>query len=173
MNTTRILKKLNATLGEYEEDLGHYSEEEFLKKLTPATWSAGQAYEHIISNTLDFHIRQIEACLTHPNVRQGRKKWTAHLCFLLGFIPKIKIHLPPEELREPGQPADKESTRHRLASLRRLLGELAAKIEATKSGKRYHLGFGHLTAVEWFALVEMHFHYHLKEKRRLDRQLSV
>jgi len=39
--------------------------------------------------------------------------------------------------------------------------------------KTPHPAFGYLNAREWYQIIPMHFHHHLRQKSRLDKFLGV
>ncbi len=172
MKSLPIYKRFEATVHHYEMDLDKYSISDFTRKPSPEIWSSGQVYEHIISNTINFHVKQIEMCLSDNENFCKRKSTIGYIALFINRIPNVKISIPPEENKEPCQPTEKFSIKKRLVELCDIFYQLALKIDNSKTnGKRFHPGFGYLSAVEWYAFVEMHMRYHWKDKNAIDKYL--
>ena len=172
MRTIRIDKKFEATIHKYEKELDKYSIRDFERKPSVEIWSPGQVYEHIISNTLNFHVKQIELCLLNNENFDKRKSLIGYISLFINRIPHVKINIPPEENIEPSQPGDKLIIKKRLKELTDTFYSLALKIDASQGkGKTHHPGFGYLSAAEWYAFVDMHVRYHWKDKETIDKFL--
>ncbi len=172
MKAASIYKKFEANVSDWEKELDKYSEEDFIRKQDDTTWSIGQVYEHIISSTLNFHVKQIELCLSNNDNRNKGKNLIGHISLLIKDFPPVNIKIPPEENIEPVQPSDKMIIKERLKKLKDTFYHLASKIDSSKfNGKRSHPGFGYLLAKEWYELIEMHLRYHRKDKLKIDKYL--
>lgn len=169
MKAIHIYKKLETTVNVWEKELDKYSVEDFKSTPGPDVWTIGQVYEHITSNTLNFHASQIEQCLLDNDNTFKTKSFIGYLCLTIKRIPHIKIKIPPEENIEPSQPNDKQFIKKRLEDVKEQFFYLASKIDSSKSrGKINHPGMGYLHAKEWLVFIEMHIRYHWKDKQKID-----
>jgi DinB superfamily len=161
------------TVAFYESELPKYSESDFFKKQSEEAWSIGQMYQHLVKGTMVFHAKFAENALaTDENSEEG-KTMPGKISYLIGGFPPIKIKVPASTEYTPPQPKSKESVIEDLKNLKIQLQDLAEKIDASDSrGKTKHPGFGYLTALEWFQMIEMHFKHHLRQKKRLDKFLG-
>ena len=172
MKACKTYKRFEATVIRWEKELEQYSIEVFTQKTNPQTWSIGQVYEHITNSTLNFHVKQIEACLVSNSNKDKGKTFIGWLSLFIKRIPPIEIQIPPEENFEPLQPEGKQVIKERLNDLKKLFSQLSIKIDASKyKGKTNHPGMGYLSAADWFEVIEMHFRYHERDKRRIIKLL--
>jgi DinB superfamily len=156
----------------YESELPKYSAADFCKKQSEEAWSIGQMYQHLVKGTMVFHAKFAEDALaTTENSSEG-KTMPGKISYLIGGFPPIKIKVPASDEYTPPQPKSKEAVMEDFINLKIQLKDLAEKIDASNSkGKTKHPGFGYLTALEWFQMIEMHFKHHLRQKKRLDTLL--
>ncbi|MBL7994327.1 DinB family protein [bacterium] len=175
MNLQKILTRFESVANEWLLSLDTYSEEQFTKKPDADSWSIGQAYNHLIAGTNRFHLQHIGLCLDGKGKEmKGGKKFPGKFVFLTGSFPAAKIKVPPSEAYTPKQPAGIAEMRSGLTQLMEKMRETSAKIAAASdSMKTEHPAFGYLNAHEWFAMIEMHFRHHLRQKKRLDQFLDI
>jgi DinB superfamily len=157
----------------YEAELPKYSADDFCKKQSEEAWSIGQMYQHLVKGTMVFHAKFAkDALATTENSSEG-KTMPGKISYLIGGFPPIKIKVPASDEYTPPQPKSKEAVMEDFVNLKIQLKDLAEKIDASNSkGKTKHPGFGYLTALEWFQMIEMHFKHHLRQKKRLDTLLE-
>ncbi|MBL7959735.1 DinB family protein [bacterium] len=175
MNVQKTLTRFESVANEWLLSLDSYSEEQFTKKPDADSWSIGQVYNHLIAGTNRFHMQHIASCLDGKgkNIRGG-KKFPGKFVFLIGSFPDTKIKVPPSDAYTPKQPAGIADMRSGLIQLIEKMRATAAKIgAASNSMKTEHPAFGYLNAQEWFAMIEMHFRHHLRQKARLDKSLIL
>lgn len=161
------------TVAFYESELPKYSESDFAKKQTEEAWSIGQMYQHLVKGTMVFHAKFAEKALsTDENSGEG-KTMPGKISYLIGGFPPIRIKVPASTEYTPPQPKSRTAVEEDLENLKVQLKDLAEKIDTSNSkGKTKHPGFGYLTALEWFQMIEMHFKHHLRQKKRLDKFLG-
>lgn len=170
MNVKKILLKLQETISIWESSLENYSEKQFSRNPDlSGGWSIGQVYEHLVNGTLRYHLKQIEQCLSNPLDEKGEKTTPGKIVYFLGgFLPR-KIKVPPSPQYTPKQPENKDKIKESLKVLNSSVINAAEEIGKKQSGKIKHPALGYLDATEWFALINMHFRHHLRQKARLDK----
>ncbi len=169
MKAIQIYKRLEVTANVWEKELEKYSDEDFQSKSAHNLWTIGQVYEHITSNSLNFHAVQIERCLLSSVNTFKTKSLIGYLCLTLKRIPHIKIKISPEENIEPSQPVDIQFIKNRLNEVKEQFFYLALAIDSSKiKGKINHPGMGYLHAKEWLVFIEMHIRHHWKDKQKID-----
>jgi hypothetical protein len=159
--------------GFWENELILYSEEQLTRKPSLETWTLGQVYEHLIIGSLNYHIKQIEQCLSSDRDQNESKSFLGKVMFLLKSFPPVRVNVPPSPLYTPKQPENKEKIQAGIRLLKKKMKELSLRIDsAVSSGKSKHPGLGYLNAKEWFQLIEMHFRHHLRQKKRLNLSIQ-
>lgn len=165
--------KIIENISFWENSLANYSEEDFKRKPSEDSWSIGQVYVHLIYGTLRFQIKEIEKCMANNDNEHGKKTMPAKITFLIKSFPPIKIKVPPSKEYTPPQPENKDGVIKNIAVLKGKIKELAEAIDKSQNkGKTKHPAFGYLNAVEWYALVGMHFKHHKAQKKRIDAFLK-
>ncbi len=174
MNNEQTLRKFEEVITIWENELDNYTMQELLKKPSDEKWSMGQLYNHLISATLSFHLKQIEACIASDENKNKKKNFKGFITYhILGKMPPIKIKVPPSDAYTPKQPESKDAIAEGLKKCReRTKNALATIQNATASGKTAHPGLAFLNAEEWYKLIEMHFRHHLRQKKELDMFLQ-
>jgi hypothetical protein len=149
--------------------LDDYSREELLRKPSPAEWSIGQVYGHLLETTTSIANGAIPIALDDCAKNIDRKVlWLAKPILWLGF-PPFRFRAAKVITQQPAVPDDMEQLRRDFEALVTKLHELARRAKAAKcSGKTKHPRMGYLNAKEWIRFVEIHWAHHLRQKRRLD-----
>jgi hypothetical protein len=169
MTGESIYERFLRISGFWESELILYSEEQLTRKPSLESWSLGQVYEHLIMGTLNYHIKQVEQCLSSDQDENGSKSFLGKIMFFLKSFPPVRVNVPPSPLYTPKQPENKEKIQVGIRLLKKKMKELSLRIDSTvPSGKSKHPGLGYLNAKEWFQLIEMHFRHHLRQKKRLS-----
>jgi hypothetical protein len=165
-----IFHRLNNIIGHYLEALQDYTVETIKQKPSPASWSIGQLYTHLIDDTT-FYIGQIEESLSsNDNQSKGATDFAKTLLRNNEF-PNEKIKGAPDNDRIP-QPDNIEVLEQGLKKLQHEFARIEKLISTSEyGGKSKHPGFGYLTAMEWLQLAEMHLRHHLRQKKRIDDKL--
>ncbi len=139
----------------------------------PGVWSLGQLYNHVILTALDY-LDKVEMCAAAREEQSlGKTEGGEHLFRLVGF-PPVKIKLPDGPENSPSNSDSKEDLMQGLGQVMKRMKEWEGKINHLNPNcKIKHDGFGWLNAREWFALVDMHFRHHLRQKKELERELGI
>jgi hypothetical protein len=155
----------------WQQALAAYTEQDLLKKETMESWTLGQVYLHLIHSTLDFHLKQIQTCLTNATNKKNKKNFKGFLAYnLLNGFPPIKIKVPPSDFYTPKQPDNKEAIQDGLLKVKKEMATILVNFSNDHSGKTVHPGFAYLNAKEWYQLVEMHWRHHLRQKAAIDKK---
>ena len=151
--------------------LGEYSFENLCSKPTPASWSLGQLYLHLINDT-QYYIEQLEPCLSTNDNNEAAMNVKGKVLFLTNDFPDTLIAGHPDNAFIP-QPVNKEQLIDALKNIKETMNGVWLQIKETPfNGKTQHPGFGYLTAAEWFQFAEIHFRHHFRQKKRLDDFLA-
>ena len=157
----------------YKAGLQRYTMEQLRQIPAPGVWSLGQLYNHAILTALDY-LDKVEMCAAAEEEQSlGKTEGGEHL-FQLGGFPPVKIKLPDGPEISPSNSDSKEDLMQGLDQVMKRMKEWEGKInQLNPNCKIKHDGFGWLNAREWFALVDMHFRHHLRQKEELERELGI
>jgi hypothetical protein len=161
----------NSTIDHWIHALDQYDFETMLRKPSPAEWSIGQVYMHLIENA-DFCIEQIKLCLNNHD--HADLDPAPHGKFMLeqNDFPDEIIEGPPSNQMTP-QPESKDHIRERLLVIRKEVNDLAGIIQInTYTGKAKHPGLFYMNATEWLQFTEMHLRHHFRQKARINHYLA-
>jgi hypothetical protein len=157
----------------WHRDLTQYTEANLLQKATSDSWTLGQVYNHLISSTLNFHLRQVAACSASDENSTKRKNFKGFLAYnILNGFPPIKIKVPPSDIYTPKQPSTKEEISKNLETVKLAMMETLDKLNTTHKGKTAHPGFSYINAQEWYRMVEMHWRHHLRQKKEIEKNFT-
>lgn len=175
MSMEKYQKQFETIAQQWITDLDQYSEEQFLRKPDEHHWSIGQVYVHLIQSAKNFHFKQIQLCIDRQGTEmKGGKKPPGILSYFLGFIPPVRVHVPPSPTYTPAQPSGKEQIAERLREVIREMNEIRSAVEsASPNQKTVHPGFGYLNAQEWYRLIPMHYRHHRRQQKRLNTLLGI
>lgn len=170
MNNEQTLKNFEEILAFWEQELEKYSLEELLKKPGDDIWSMGQLYNHLTSSGVNYHLKQLEQCISSDENAKKNKNFKSFITYnVLGKFPPIKVKVPPSDAYTPKQPKSKEAVSEGLELIKQKMRETLPLLKNPKfNGKTAHPVLGFLNAAQWFKLVEMHFKHHLMQKKTLD-----
>ncbi len=172
-STSSILKEFEKTAEIWKTSLDVYTETHFAQKPSADEWSIGQVYNHLVSGTNRFHLAHIRQCLNGAESTPEGKTLPGKLIYLLGSFLPVRIKVPASDTYTPKQPSNIDEMRKGLIDLITTMRATEAKLQgASEAGKTAHPRLGFLNAREWFALIEMHFRHHLRQKERLDQFLK-
>jgi hypothetical protein len=88
-------------------------------------------------------------------------------------FPDAVLEGPPENATTK-QPDSKEQLLKDLVNLKHEIRATGILISTSVfKGKTKHPGLLYFNAAEWFQFAEMHFHHHLRQKKRIDRFLEL
>lgn len=165
------IDSFNKTIDEWTNALQRYSWEDLTAKQTPSTWSLGQLYNHLISET-KYYISRIDFCISSN--RYANKEMTAEgqAMFRNNSFPDERLTGPPSNDRIP-QPGDKQILTSQFIQLKQDMNDRASIMEKSKfRGKSKHPGLDYFTAAEWIQFADMHMRHHLKQKKRIEEYLK-
>ncbi|MEO0898465.1 MAG: DinB family protein [Bacteroidota bacterium] len=171
MNTPkleRIYRRFQRHFHIWVESLHHYSEEEFNFQPDENSWSLGQVYYHLLVTSKGILNQYIPDCLTQLENLSEKKSTTGTYLFLLGKFPPIKAQYKGTP---PPSSVNIEEIRQEFPTINKWMMQRMVELDHSEgSGKRHHFTLGYLSAYEWFQFVEMHFHHHLRQKKRIEEQ---
>ncbi|MGN7359051.1 DinB family protein [Paenibacillus sp. SAF-054] len=175
MDTQATIQDLERITQHYLEELECFSMEELTRKPGEEEWSLGQMYMHLIQASLYLHLKNVRTCAASAEgvITGGEKTERGKAAFAERAFPPIRVQVPPSPAYTPPQPGSKEQIRegliHVLAEMRKSEPLVHT---APPENRVIHPGFGALNAEEWFALIEMHYRHHLRQKERLEGFLA-
>lgn len=160
------------TIDVWLEALEQYDYRQLCTKPSPHSWSLGQLYIHLITDT-KYYIEQIKSCLsTNDNAVEEATPFAKTLFANNGF-PDIIIEGHPSNSTIP-QPGSKEGLVRDLIALKDEINSTGITLfKSAPKGKTKHPGLGYFNAHEWFQLGEMHFRHHLRQKKKIDDFLET
>ena len=159
----------------WQNELNKYTEEQFLRKPNDDEWSIGQVYVHLLQSAKFFHIKQIEQCATRQGtVKNGKMTMPGKIVYALGMFLPMRVKVPPSPQYTPVQPTNKEEVSEKLNQIIIEMKNILPMVERSSlESKTAHPAFGYLNAREWYQIIPMHFHHHLRQKLRLEKFLGV
>jgi hypothetical protein len=155
------------TIDYWLKQLDHYNFTQLCIRPSPNSWSLGQVYKHILSES-DFFLEQAEICLYCNDNFNEKMSATAKSMLRNNEFPDELIEGPPSNIDTP-QPSCKEELFRDLLNLKSniiRMGELIS--ESPFKGKTKHPGLQYFNAQEWLQFAEMHCRHHLRQKQRID-----
>ncbi|MEP6750508.1 MAG: DinB family protein, partial [Bacteroidota bacterium] len=162
-----LIDDLNNTIDGWIKALKHYSFIQLCTKPSPESWSPGQMYLHLVSDT-NFYIRQIKTCISSNDNAMEEASPFAKKMFLNNDFPDAIIEGDPSNAQIP-QPVSKEHLMGLMLNLKNEINAVAILISTTAcKGKTKHPGFNYFSAEEWLQFADMHFRHHLRQKKRID-----
>jgi DinB superfamily len=167
-----MLTNILDTIDEWSTFLDDYNEENFLAKPNPKTWSIGQVYKHLCSETSYFISQASICCTTNDHIDQNMTMEGNHM-FANDSFPDEQIVGPPSNDDTP-QPKNKQEIIDNFQALKSSIILLKDKMaHSTYLAKTSHPGLGFFNANEWIQFADMHLRHHIKQKNRIDNMLSV
>jgi len=164
-----VRRQFNETINQWINWLDDYTLQMLCTKPGNGTWSLGQVYVHIATNTVWF-ITQVNACLLN-NVGEDKDMHAdAKIMFANNAFPDVLIEGPPSNLNVP-QPNTKEALLQSLITLRDEVDSLCAAFNISTSGKTKHPGLLYFNALQWLQFADMHMRHHYRQKKRIDEVL--
>lgn len=159
----------------WQNEINKYTEEQFLRKPNDDEWSIGQVYAHLFQSAKFLHIKQIEQCVARQGTTiNGEKTKKGKIVFVLGMFLPIRVEVPPSAQYTPAQPKNKEEVSEKLNQIIIEMKNILQTVERSPlESKTPHPAFGYLNAREWYQIIPMHFHHHLRQKSRLEKFLGV
>jgi DinB superfamily len=153
----------------WETELQQCSDAQLAKKETDDSWTLGQVYVHLINSTLNFHLKQLETCVSNAENKGKSKSFKGFMAYyLLKGFPPIKIKVPPSDFYTPKVPTSRQELLDGLAKVKVEMEKAQTKFTSNLLGKTPHPAFSYLNAEEWYQLVEMHWRHHLRQKTAIE-----
>ena len=170
MNTTSTcLQRFDETADKWISCLDNYSLPMLHQQPANGSWSLGQVYTHIISDTR-FFIGQMKLALADTENYDKQMRNDAVEILNNNDFPDIQISNPSAS--QPPQPLDKNEILAGLTAIKQDMYELclANNLDESK-GKSLHPGLLYFNALEWLRLAEIHMRHHFRQKKRIDAAL--
>ena len=164
---TIIRQRFNDTIDTWINAIHDYTLEQLHQPPKPGSWSLGQVYMHIISDTSWF-VEQIQAALQSNEHHDKDMHEDAKTMFRNNAFPDMKIEGPATNTFIP-QPESKEVLQDRLTKIKNDVNRFDFK---QRNGKTQHPGLLFFNALEWLQFAEMHMRHHFRQKKRIDELIS-
>jgi len=165
------LQQFNETIDTWINFLDDYSLEMLVKKPIQGSWSLGQVYMHILSDT-PYHVEQMKAALETTDHGDEEMHPNAKSMFERQGFPEMQIEGPGTDDNTP-QPSSKDELLHKLIAIRSDVNVLYKSNGFSESkGKTQHPGLLFFSATEWLRFTEMHMRHHFRQKLRIDKALK-
>ncbi|USB33048.1 DinB family protein [Paenibacillus sp. YPG26] len=174
--TSVIVQDLKQLTSHYLENVERLSLQQLQQVPSEGGWSLGQMYMHLIGTALHMQLKNAERCLSGNGdpFEEPAKTEAGTKIFELGGFPPVRVQVPPSPQYTPAQPESKEQLVAGLHQAAAKMEELEARVnESAEEHRAVHPRLGALTALEWFALTEMHYRHHLLQEERLLQALGA
>jgi len=166
------IDNFNHTIDIWINELHRYNFTQLCTKPNPNSWSLGQVYMHVISQT-SYYIEQIAVCVSTNDHWAEEASPGAKKMFLANAFPNELIEGPPSNADTP-QPTSKEQLAIDLIALKSKMGVVVATMEKSiYHGKTRHPGLHYFSASDWLQFTDMHLRHHLRQKERVDAFLGM
>ena len=161
------MEALNDTIILWGKELENYTFEQLCTKPSPAAWSLGQLYRHLIEDTY-FYLEQATTAASAQEYLFEEASPVAKVMFLMNEFPDIQIEGAPSNAFIP-QPQSKQQLMNDLMNLKDAVRNAGLMIsQSSRQGKTKHPGLGYFSADEWLRFADMHFRHHLRQKQRIE-----
>jgi hypothetical protein len=171
MVSIALIEQFYSTLSRWQEQLNKYSGTQLLAKPAENSWSAGQVYMHIISNT-EYFLQQVKVCASNNDNAGEDADAVAKQMFADNAFPDAKLEGPPENAFTP-QPCGKNEIEQYFSVLKNNAGEaIRAMLNSACNGKTKHPGLLYFNAAEWLQFAQMHIRHHERQLKRIDQFLN-
>jgi hypothetical protein len=171
MSAENTYKQLLPLVKYWLKELDFYGKNQFKKKRNEKSWSIGQIYDHLLVYSEDVNIKNIQLCMSSKeDLAKESKSIKGFFFFMFGGYLPFKYKSNPYV--EPQQPLSTEKVKDDFYRFLKLVYKVAKDIDYKKPvNKAKHPTLGYLTAEEWYKLIEMHFRHHLKQKKKIDKDV--
>jgi len=161
----------NHTIGIWIKELERYEFVHLCSKPSPHSWSLGQMYLHLITDT-KFYIEQIKICITTNDHATEEPSPNGKAMLSNNDFPDEALEGAPSNAHIP-QPESKEQLHKELIDIKAEMNDLAIRMaESPYHGKTKHPGLDYFGARDWLQFADMHFRHHLRQKKRIDNYLK-
>ncbi|WP_169818805.1 DinB family protein [Niabella ginsenosidivorans] len=148
--------------------LDAYTLQQLQQRPAPDSWSLGQVYQHLISDTR-FYTEQMEAAMATDEHADCAMTPEAAALFAVNSFPNKPLANPFNDIHLQ-QPESKEQLRRQLTGIREKVCQLF-KNASIRKGKTLHPGFQYFNAAEWLQFADMHLRHHLWQKEKIDKAI--
>jgi hypothetical protein len=164
-------EQFSRVLDKWISDLDQLSLPQLLAKPAMNSWSMGQLYNHMLSET-NHYFEQIRICLSTNDNMNEEASAEGKIMLYNDSFPDERIQGAPSHAHIP-QPENTKQLRAGLIQLQKEMNRLAFEISQTSyRGKSQHPGLNYFSATEWLQFAEMHFRHHEKQKLRIATFLN-
>lgn len=168
-NSEFLLQQFNSTIDKWIGFLDLYSFELLCRIPSEGSWSLGQVYVHIISET-EYYLQQIELSAWTTDNADKEMHEDAKKMFVANSFPDMLLDSPTNVGTQ--QPGSKEALLQSLLFIKKEVDKLYNSFDVGKSiGKTKHPGLLFFSSLEWLQFAEMHIRHHLRQKQRIDEKL--
>jgi hypothetical protein len=165
------IENFNRTIDIWIKALEGYGYDQLTARPSPASWSIGQVYMHLLEDT-SYYIEQILVCVTNIDHASDQATSAGKIMLLNNDFPDELLEGSPANAYMP-QPEGEEQLMKDLLNLKAEMNNAAVLISQSKvQGKARHPGLGYFSANEWLQFAEMHLRHHLRQKKRIDTFLE-
>lgn len=166
-----LLKSFNNTIDYWISELESYDDQSLSGKTSPGSWSIGQLYNHLITDS-KYYITQIKICVDTNLHCEQETSAEAKEIFQNNSLSDKAIKGASDHSFMPDVD-DAGYLRSELFKIKLQMNTLYDIISKTPfHGKTEHPGLGYFSAREWFHFADIHFRHHLKQKQRIDNFLN-
>jgi|UniRef100_UPI00404A501C hypothetical protein len=172
MRTEQITNSLLNTIEVYESILAGVSEESFIQSPSHGSWSYSETYSHIFQSGL-LSLIAIENCI-QQNAEFSRKsiQWIPTLILFFGRFPPGKIKAP-KRIASMVKKISKEEAKTLILKFKLRLQEISHVVNSADPHQKIkHPRLGLLNAKQWFRFIEIHTIHHVKQLKRIEKQLG-
>ena len=172
MRTEQITHSLLKTIEVYEAILARVSEHTFIQSPSDGSWSYSETYSHIFQSGL-LSLLAIENCI-QQNAEFSRKsiQWIPMLILFFGRFPPGKIKAP-KRIASMVKKISKEEANTLILKFKLRLQEISHVVNSADSHQKIkHPRLGLLNAKQWLRFIEIHTIHHVKQLKRIEKQLD-
>lgn len=172
MDVKIIQEQFNRTMDVWIDQITQYDYSELCVQPNAESWSIGQVYQHLISDT-KYYFQQVYECQSNKENEFETMSDKAKEWFQNNSFPVEKLAGPPDN-DAPTNPISIDQLLDDLGKLKVEMNEIGWEISKNLStGKTKHPGFHFFNSAEWFQFAEMHFRHHFLQKERIDAFLKL
>lgn len=166
-----LIDNFNHTIDIWIKELARYDFIHICSKPSPHSWSLGQMYLHLISDT-KYYIEQIKICIATNDHATEEPSPDGKKMLSNNDFPDEALEGAPSNAHIP-QPESKEQLLTELTSIKAEMNDLSIRMaESPFFGKTKHPGLNYFGASDWLQFADMHFRHHLRQKKRIDNYLK-
>lgn len=170
LSIPELLSGFNSSIELWIGYLNAYTLQQLQQRPAPESWSLGQVYKHLISDT-GFYVEQMKAALETDKHRGAEMTSAASAMFAANRFPDQRLENPFNDINL-SQPINKEQLLQQLITIKEKVHQLFRN-NGHKGGKTLHPGFQYLSAAEWLQFADMHLRHHLRQKERIDAVILI